>query len=527
MTRSRLIAALLCLFLLLPLAPTPARAEGESTLAVGTVGGARGDTVTLEVVLDAVNGIAGGSFTVVYDSAALVLLDAVPGIAGGTVNKHSAENAVRISFAGTSPLQTPGCLLSLTFRISDAAPLDLLPVTLDKVRFYDVEASEVAVQTADGGVNALAAGLELSSDRCLPGQAVKLEVTLAGGLHPAGGEFYIRYNPRLLAAGSVKAEQKLGNVQINLSYSIDEERHLLHVSWAAGEAIDALGRLCTVIFAVDESAAGDTEVRIEGQKFYSESGARMDALPPVNGIITVVDHWKEQPMIYVVGGKRSDDGTAVVQVAVDGAGEVCGGQFSLTFDPEKCELQTMTPKMGCVATNPSDVASVSGSIQVSWAEDSPALDNETVLELTFRMKTEAAAELSISDAVLKDKLGATISGIVANGGMIGLSSCLQPPVAEIVNTESSAEIRATLFDAQFCGNAKTSAATFILAFYSGEQFRTVTVPKESISFDHNGIAHLSVDAATDSGADRLQLFILDASGTMSPMCDKVCVDLTP
>ncbi len=98
---------------------------------------------------------------------------------------------------------------------------------------------------------------------------------------------------------------------------------------------------------------------------------------------------------------------------------------------------------------------------------------------------------------------------------------MRMPAAQLVKEPSF------LFDAQFCGNAKTSAATFILAFYSGEQFRTVTVPKESISFDHNGIAHLSVDAATDSGADRLQLFILDASGTMSPMCDKVCVDLTP
>lgn len=526
MTKSRLFPALLCCLLLLSLVPAPARAAGESTLAVGQASGARGDTVTLEVALDAVNGIAGGSFNVVYDPAGLSLLSAAAGVGGGTVNTHYADGTVRISFARTAALPQPGTLLTLTFRIAGTAPLGQLPVRLDKVRFYDENAETVTVLTEDGGVSALAVGLTLSSDRCLPGQAVKLEVALTGGLYPAGGEFTLSYNPRLLSAGSVKAEAKLGDVPLNLSYAVDDTQHVIRVSWAAGEAVGALGRLCTVIFAVDEHAAGDTEVSFQSVKFYDHNGAHMDALPSVGGVVTVAEHWKEQPSIYVVGGKRADDGTAVVLVAVDGAGEVCGGEFTLTFDTEKCELLDMTPKMACVAVNPTDAAQVDGSLRASWAEDSPALDNETVLQLTFRMKTDAAAELRISDAVLKDKDGRSIADIMVNGGQAGLSSSLQPPVAELVNKEDAVGIRATLYDAKFCGEEKTDTATVILASYVGGKFCTAEIPEDAIRFDHNGIAHLTVDMAPDAGADQMQLFILDADGAMTPMCDKVCIELS-
>ena len=73
----RLLTLLLCISMLV--IPYPAAAAEASVLTVGTAGGRRGDTVTLDVTLNEVNGIAGGGFNVRYDYHALTLVSAEPG----------------------------------------------------------------------------------------------------------------------------------------------------------------------------------------------------------------------------------------------------------------------------------------------------------------------------------------------------------------------------------------------------------------------------------------------------------------
>lgn len=514
---------LLCFLLLLVCLSVTAHAEGSSSITVGQTGGRRGETVTIDVSLDQVNGIAGGSFNVVYDSGSLALVSAEAGIGGGSVNPHYGLDAVRISFAGTAPLKSPGSLLKLTFRIKEEAPLDFLPISVEGQKFYNENAEPVFVSPVSGGVSVQAVELALSSDSCLPGQAVKLELSLGGGLYPAGGEFDLVYNPRLLTAGSVKAEQKMGNTVINLSYSIDTETGVIHVIWAASEPIGAHGRLCTVIFAVSESAAGETSTQIQNPKFFDENGARMECLPPEDGVVTVVNQYKEQPTLYVVGGKLADNGkTAVIQIAVDGAGVVCGGAFQVIYDPDLCGLMSITPKMACVAVNPEGTNDANGTIAVSWAEDSPALDNETVLELTFQLGNSAVpAELRLEHVVLKDKAGQSVENARVNDGKIGISSSLQKPVAELVQAERSVGIQATLYDAEFCGSERTGAAHVILASYSNGKLSLLTLPPDAVSFDHNGIAQVSADVRYDPSISELQMFILDSDGQMMPLCEKV------
>ena len=60
---------------------------------------------------------------------------------------------------------------------------------------------------------------------------------------------------------------------------------------------------------------------------------------------------------------------ATVQIAVDGAGIVCGGKFRFSFDAEQVTLVEMTRKMGCVAVNPETPEGGASSFLVSWAED--------------------------------------------------------------------------------------------------------------------------------------------------------------
>ena len=96
---------LLCVVFLLSCLSMTAHAEGTSHLTVSQTAGRRGSTVVVNVSLDQINGIAGGSFNVVYDNNSLALVSAEAGIGGGSVNPHYKTDTVRISFANVMPLQ--------------------------------------------------------------------------------------------------------------------------------------------------------------------------------------------------------------------------------------------------------------------------------------------------------------------------------------------------------------------------------------------------------------------------------------
>lgn len=520
----RLLTLLLCISMLV--IPYSAAAAEASVLTVGTAGGRRGDTVTLDVTLNEVNGIAGGGFNVRYDNHLLTLVSAEAGEALGgrvaTINPKYAQDMVRVSFAGTSALEEAGTLLRLTFRISKDAPVGEIPVTAEDVKLYDVNAATVTRSAKAGGVTVQSVTAVLSSDSCLPGSTVKLALTLEGELFPCGGEFEIHYNDRLLTAGTVKGEQKLGSVAVNLSYRIDEENSLIKVSWAAAEPVTELEQLCTVIFEANETAAGDTAVTIENLKFFDEEGERMEQTAPTNGVVTVVESYNEQPILYVVGGQRNDEeNTATVQVAVDGGGIVCGGSFTLTYDTALGTLTELKPVKGCVATNPESASAVNGQIRVSWAEDSPALDNETILQLTFRLAGDAAVELELSDVKLKDRDGKTLEEAVVHSGEAGISGHLQKPVASVVNREETVAVQATLYDAQFCGQEQTEVVSAMVVAYADGRMQSMRIPADAVQFDKNGIGQLSMEMPFDAEVDQFQLFIISADGNLIPMSTKV------
>ena len=192
--------------------------------------------------------------------------------------------------------------------------------------------------------------------------------------------------------------------------------------------------------------------------------------------------------------------------------------FRVSYDSTLCVLTATTPKMSCVAVNPNNT---NGTIAVSWAEDSPALDNETILELTFQMNGNTPALLKLENATLRDNKGKTIENTAINGGKIGTSSSLQDPVAELVQTEHSIGIQATLYDAEFCGDVRTSTAQIILASYSNGKMSLISIPTDAVFFDQNGIAQISADVSYDQSISELQMFILDGEGEMTPLCEKV------
>lgn len=524
-----ILALVLCFLLLLAAIPAASAAE-ESKLLIGSAAGCRGTVVSVDVSLNEVNGIAGGGFNIRYDNTLLELQSVEQGdvMAGRVciINEHYSENLIRVSFAGTEALSSAGTLVTLTFRITDSAPLGDIPLAAEAVKLSDVNGAVASRSWEGGAVCVQSVTIAVGSESCLPGQAVSLPVVLGGPLAPGGGEFEIHYNTRMLTGGSVKAVGKLGNVAVNLSYNVFPEEGYIKVSWAAAEPVVQLGELCTVILAVSETAAGDTAVTVENVKFYDELGQRMDHSQPVDGTVTVVTSYNEQPVLYVVGGQLAADGkSATIQVAVDGAGLVCGGTFTLRYDHTLCRLDAMTVVKGCVATNPETAAAVAGEIRASWAEDRSALDNETILELEFTLLDDQSVPLVLEDVVLKDKNGLTMTGTQVHSGRIGIHADVQAPVTEVQNTEAAVVLNTTLYDARFCGESRTEGAQFILAAYSGEQMQTAVIPPDAVTFDHNGIAQISLELPFGGDVERVSLFVLDPDGSLRPLCENAQIHI--
>jgi len=519
----RIMALSLCLLLLLCSVPGIAAAD-ESLLSIAPAGGRRGETVTVQVILDKVSGIAGGNFQIRYDNTVLELKDAQAGPAlngsVSTINRSYADNMIRVSFAGTKELSASGAMVEMSFLISDAAPLGDIPLYIENVKLMDVDTNTVSRVGAEGAVTVQSVTIAVGNESCLPGQAVSLPIALGGPLAPSGGEFEVHYNTRLLSGGSIKATDKMGNVGVNLSYKIFSDEGYIRVSWAASEPISELGELCTAIFAVADNAAGDTSVSVKNVKFYDADSRRMDYSEPQSGTVTVVTQYNENPILYVVGGQLADDGTsATVQVAVDGAGLVCGGSFKLSYDTDLVDLTKMTIVKGCVATNPEPGQNVDGQILVSWAEDRSALDNETILELEFDLLTGKSAPLLLDNVILKDKNGLTMEGTQVHSGQIGIHSEVQAPIVALQNTEDSVVLDTTLYDAKFCGEEKSDGARFMLAAYSEGRMRTVSIPEEAVTFDHNGIAHISLEMPFEDSVDQINLFVLDEAGGLKPLSE--------
>ena len=524
-------AALLCLCLLLALLPGALAGETEeSVLRVGTAGGQRGETVALEVSLSAVNGIAACGFNLVYDPAALELVSAAAGEALEgqlcLINSHYNEKTVRVSFSGTAPLAKAGTVLTVSFKIRGDAALGDSAVKLENVKFYDIDGKSVSGSGEDGAVTVQCVAMSLTKAECLAGQSVKLEVLLDGPLAPCGGEFELRYDPKKLTAGSVKQEAKLGGTAFSLSAGIDNEAGVLKVSWAATEPASPPGKLCTVIFQTAETASGALVVRFGSVKFFNAEGKHMDYAVPTDGEVKIISDYNDFPTLYMVGGVLDEETKeATVQIAVDGAGIVCGGKFRFSFDAEQVTLVEMTRKMGCVAVNPETPEGGASSFLVSWAEDSPALDNEAVLELRFRLKGDSPAPLTVAEAVLKDAEGKSLELFQVHSGRIGVRCGLQAPVSNVEPGEEALTLNAVLYDAMYCTEARTGSVRVLLAGYAGGKLLRVELPEDAIAFDEFGVAHLKLDTELPEGAERLRVFFVDDTGSLIPMCSTIEIEL--
>ena len=158
----RILSVALALALLCMGVPAQsALAEGEPaivSLSVGTVDGAKGDTVELPVAIDNCAGVDSAQFHLNYDAAALKIVTVTPGTvfpAEYCVTNTNEDGRVRVAAIDAMGLTGGGDMLLLSCRLltdggSAVTISDALVTTVDA----DYTQSKAYVSVTDGGVRA-------------------------------------------------------------------------------------------------------------------------------------------------------------------------------------------------------------------------------------------------------------------------------------------------------------------------------------------------------------------------------------
>ena len=118
---------------------------------------------------------------------------------------------------------------------------------------------------------------------------------------------------------------------------------------------------------------------------------------------------------------------------------------------------------------------------------------------------------------------------------IASSVAMQTPIidtAEVSVTASSTSVSLTLDVASATQYSQDSSAVekfqLMMVFYSDGKMQTVTLDEHdyATTFDDNGVAQIEISASYAGVADEAKLFMVDGSGTWTPLTETINYSLT-
>jgi hypothetical protein len=499
-----LVSWLLLLALTVGLLPTGALAA--TTLSLTSVSGKAGETVTVELWLYS-DEVAGGNFNIVYDADGLTLVNAVCGenLGASSLNAQTAGQ-VRLSFASTQTLGDR-VLVYLTFRITTDTSADGSQITLQNVRLYDEEEERITdYQTVLGTVTRQCAYFHLDCADTVEGQAARVEVTLDGGLLPAGGNFAVAYDPDVLTPTAVLSLDGLSGA--SLAYNLDESG-VVSISFAKETAITG-GRLCAIIFRAVGAAEENTAVTLTDVRAYDTDSAAMDT-QVTGGTVQIVTPTESSPKLWVVGGALEDDGSAAVSILLQGRGVVCGGSFTLCFDDD---ADVTVEAASGVETNLD-----AGKLRVSWAEATPALGEITLVTLRFQNAEEG--QLTFSDVRLYDaRSDKQIASVDIRPGKLTAAErvTVVAETAAVTATASTStvSVNVDLADVGYYADTQLESVTPVLALYESGKLKALAMATDVTLSD--GIVETSLTAKASGTVTAYKVFVVEDTASMLPLC---------
>lgn len=508
----KITAFLLAAVLMLALLPPSALAKG--TLRVTSVSGRRGEQAVVEVQLES-DDVCGGNFDVRFDESCLSLVaaEAVGGSWMPVLNDaKKAEGQVSFAFMASEPV-TEGTLLRLTFRIQEDTAISGTEVRLENVRLRDGSGAETQAEVFFGSVSRACAWFTLSSADTVENQTVRAEVSIGGALHPAGAGFTLRYDSRVLQAVSVLALDGAANAQ--LAYSIDTPGEV-RVSFAGMKGVS--GALCAVLFRAVGAAGGSTALTLEEVRAYDETGAALDSAVS-SGRVNIVLPSTRAPKLWVVGGAMDENGAAEAEIVLQGRGIVCGGNFTLSYDPQMTVRVSAGSSVYVNDEKP-------GTLSVSWGSAVPELNEKTLLSISIENAAEGSELTFGSNVMLYSESGAHIGVVDIRPAKLQRGSSVTAVVDE-KNTSSEVTGAQTTYSvavdvaAAALGEAAVEQLVPMLALYDAEG-KLVGIGTQEASGLNGGVSELTLTATARAQVDGVQVFLLDG-GDYAPLCAALAV----
>ena len=476
-------------------------------LTVTSVSGEAGEQVVVEVLLSS-DDVCSGNFNVRFSSKTLQLVSAQKGDGNwlGTVNEKEV-GLVRVSFAQTEPL-TEATLCYLTFKVLSKTPAAGSKVYLEQVRLYNKDSEVVSSELEFGTISRDCVWYSLRDASTVENQDVRAEIDLVGTLQPAGGGFTLYYDEKLLKATGILPLTGLEEAQIDYNLEIPGE---VRIAFASDAPLEA-GKLCAVVFQTLGNAGDVAYLDLDDVRAYDIHSNPLDASYSYSDIYIVLPT-ELDPKLWFVGGALSETETATGSVVIQGRGKVCGGQFTLCYD--STISAEVTPAAGV------EVQQEHGLIHVSWARETPMLEPETLITISFSQAFESPVTFD-SNVRIYDSDSQRISIVDIRPGAITAEEKVHVTVDDVETTSSesgsSVTIAVDLADATFFTEEKLEQVMPMLALYSNGKFLGTAAATDT-SFE-SGVAEISLTLSSAETLTDYGVFILDAS-VQTPLCKAI------
>ena len=126
----------------------------KASFSISAKSGYSGSTVTVPVKLNASN-VYDGNMTIQYDASKLSIenVQAVGALSDRqvTINKEYAANKIRVSFSGTTPINSNETILNLEFKALDNAQ-GTATISIAEAKAYNKSGGAIVTDTSDGSV---------------------------------------------------------------------------------------------------------------------------------------------------------------------------------------------------------------------------------------------------------------------------------------------------------------------------------------------------------------------------------------
>lgn len=152
----KLLNLIMIIVLILMSITIPVFATDEASLEVSSTTGVKGEKVEISVVLKGAQGVAGGGFTIAYDTSRLEVVSVSAGSVladkSKLINPAYKDTKIRITWASGNLITTSGVLAKITFKIKETALKGTAEVVLEASNLYDMNAQAISRQNSNGSV---------------------------------------------------------------------------------------------------------------------------------------------------------------------------------------------------------------------------------------------------------------------------------------------------------------------------------------------------------------------------------------